>query len=111
MHATANPLWTDSVTTTTPFRTTTGLLLFATYFTLSVLGDLFLVHGSTASPFWPAAGFGLIATVIYGKGALLPIFFGSQLSVLLSAESWSASSLELFIRCIGFPVRIRPKHF
>lgn len=103
MHATANPLWTDSVTTTTPFRTTTGLLLFATYFTLSVLGDLFLVHGSTASPFWPAAGFGLIATVIYGKGALLPIFLGSQLSVLLSAESWSAGSLELFIRCIGFP--------
>ncbi|MCU0712474.1 MAG: ATP-binding protein [Pirellula sp.] len=103
MHLAANPLWKDSLSHSVQLKATTGLLVFATYFLLSVLGDLFLIHGSTASPFWPAAGFGLIATVIFGKPALVSIFFGSLFSVLLSLPSWSAEPTELVIRCIGFP--------
>ena len=103
MHLAASTVWKNDLSTPIELRTTSGFLVFATYFLLSFLGDLFLVHGSTASPFWPAAGFGLIATVIFGKPALAPIFFGSLLSVLISIPSWSAEPTELAIRCIGYP--------
>ena len=76
MDLTVSTLLKDSLSSTAKLGKTTGLVIFAIYFALSFLGDLFLVHGSTASPFWPAAGVGLIATIIFGKSALVPIFFG-----------------------------------
>ncbi|MCU0721144.1 MAG: MASE1 domain-containing protein, partial [Pirellula sp.] len=103
MQVTATPFWQQRFSSSARLRATSSSLVFATYFILSFLGDFFVVHGSTASPFWPAAGFGLIATVILGRHALGPIFAGSVLSVLISAQSWTAEPMEIAIRCIGFP--------
>jgi signal transduction histidine kinase len=103
MDLTVSTLLKDSLSSKAKLGKTSGLVVFATYFALSFLGDLFLVHGSIASPFWPAAGVGLIATIIFGKPALVPIFFGSALSVLISIHSWPTNPTELAIRCIGFP--------
>lgn len=103
MHLKSGKAWKDNLGSTVELSTISGLLVFAIYFLLSVLGDWFLVHGSTASPVWPAAGFGLIAMVIFGRPALAPIFFGSLFSVLISIPSWSAEPTELAIRCIGYP--------
>jgi signal transduction histidine kinase len=93
----------DSLSSSRKLCTILSILVFAAYFLLSFLGDLFLVHGSIASPIWPAAGFGLIATVVIGKPALVSIFFGSLLSVIISVPSWPAEPIELAMRCIGFP--------
>jgi signal transduction histidine kinase len=103
MHLKSGKAWKDNLGSTVELSTFSGLFVFAIYLLLSVLGDYFLVHGSTAAPLWPAAGFGLIATVIFGKPALASIFFGSLFSVLISVPSWTAEPAELAIRCIGYP--------
>lgn len=80
------------------------LFLIPVYVVLSVVGDQLLVDGSTGGPIWPAAGFGLLARVLYGRVALLAIFVGSFISICFGGVDRTASFDQHVARFFGFPL-------
>jgi len=62
-------------------------------FALSRAGLLLAAGPANASPFWPAAGFSLAATALWGPGAALGVFLGSALAYEPPAFPGSGAAL------------------
>jgi signal transduction histidine kinase len=64
------------------------------YWFFSQAADLFVARGTTAAPFWPAAGFSAACVLAYGNRTLYPIFIAALASNYWSFASYDVGSLQ-----------------
>ena len=64
------------------------------YWFFSQAADLFVARGTTAAPFWPAAGFSAACVLAYGNRTLYPIFLAALASNFWSFSSYDVGSLQ-----------------
>jgi signal transduction histidine kinase len=64
------------------------------YWIFSQAADLFVARGTTAAPFWPAAGFSVACLLAFGNRVILPILIAALASNYRSFASYDVGSFE-----------------
>lgn len=67
------------------------------YWFFSQAADLFVARGTTAAPFWPAAGFSVTCVLAFGNRAIPPIFVAAIASNYRSFASYDVGQFERLV--------------